>query len=53
MSQRSPKQAKTKGLYLGRTTIDAPVDLYGSKIEGTLIVNGKLVKKGIHGGKPW
>lgn len=53
MSQRSSKGAKPKGLYLGRTTIEGPVDLYGSKVEGTLIVNGKPAKKGIHGGKPW
>lgn len=53
MSQRSPKTAMTKGRYLGRTTIDAPVDLYGSMVEGELMLNGRLVPRGANGGAPW
>jgi len=43
MSQRSAKVATPKGRYLGRTTISAPVDLYGSMIEGTVILNGRRI----------
>jgi hypothetical protein len=42
-----------KGQYLGRTTIDAPVDLYGTKVVGTLVLNGKVLPKQLMGGKPW
>jgi hypothetical protein len=55
MSQRSPKAAMTKGKYLGRTTIHGPVDLYGSMVIGTLIVNGRQIPRGIIGNdvRPW
>lgn len=55
MSQRSAQTAMTKGKYLGTTTISAPVDLYGSMIVGTVIVNGKTMPRGPVGGdiKPW
>jgi len=53
MSQSSPVTAMTKGKYLGRTTIKGPVDLYGSMVVGTLIVNGKLIPAGPKGVKPW
>jgi hypothetical protein len=46
MRQRSPKTANTKGTYLGSTTISGPVDLYGSDIEGTVIVNGRPLPRG-------
>jgi hypothetical protein len=53
MSQRSTRTAETKGRYLGRTTINGPVDLYGSMVEGTLIVNGREIPRGPKGVKPW
>ena len=53
MSQASPVTAMTKGKYLGRTTIRAPVDYYGSMVIGTLILNGKPVPQGAHGVPPW
>jgi hypothetical protein len=53
MRQHSPKTAMTKGRYLGRTTIDGPVDLYGSMIQGTLILNGKPVPLGPIGVTHW
>jgi hypothetical protein len=55
MTQRSPKKAMTKGKYLGSTTIDGPVDLYGSMIDGVLVVNGRTIKRGPVGRdfKPW
>jgi hypothetical protein len=53
MSQASPKAAETKGRYIGRTTIHGRVDLYGSMIEGELVMNGQVVPRGVHGGKPW
>jgi hypothetical protein len=53
MRQRSKATAMTKGKYLGRTTISGPVDLYGSMIVGTLIVDGKTVPKGPAGVAPW
>jgi hypothetical protein len=53
MKQRSNQTAMTKGKYLGTTTISGPVDIYGTMVLGTLIVNGKQVPHGPHGGKPW
>lgn len=53
MKQRSPRTAMTKGRFLGSTTIQGAVDLYGSKVEGSLVVNGRAIPRGIHGGKPW
>jgi hypothetical protein len=53
MTQRSKAGAMTKGRYLGRTTISAPVALYGSMIVGTVIVDGKPVPRGPIGVKPW
>ena len=53
MRQRSKAAAMTKGKYLGRTTIDGPVDLYGSMIIGTLVLNGRQVPRGPIGVSPW
>jgi hypothetical protein len=55
MSQHSATRAMTKGKYLGSTTIDGPVDLHGSMIEGALVVNGRTVPRGPVGAgvKPW
>ena len=46
MRQRSRAAAYTKGRYVGRSVIDGPVDLYGSMIEGIVILNGKPVPRG-------
>jgi len=53
MSQRSKTPAMTKGKYLGTTTITGAVDLYGSMVVGTLIVNGRQMPKGPLGVPPW
>ena len=53
MSQRSKTPAMTKGKYLGTTTISGAVDLYGSMVVGTLIVNGRQIPKGSMGVKAW
>jgi hypothetical protein len=55
MAQRSTQTAMTKGKYFGRTTISGPVDLYGSMILGTVILNGSAVPTGPVGAdiKPW
>jgi hypothetical protein len=53
MSQLSPSAAMTKGKYLGTTTITGAVDLYGSMVVGTLIVNGRKMPKGPIGMRPW
>ena len=53
MSQRSPTAAMTKGKYLGTTTITGAVDLYGSMVVGTLIVNGRQMPKGPLGVPAW
>ncbi len=53
MRQASRVTAMTKGKYLGRNTIDAPVDLYGSMVLGTLILNGRQVSPGPQGVPPW
>lgn len=55
MRQASRKTAYTKGRYLGRTVIDGPVDLYGSMIVETVILNGRIMPRGPVGTdfKPW
>lgn len=53
MSQKSSEVANCKGRYLGRTIISGPVDLYGSMIEGTVILNGREVANGPQGVAPW
>jgi hypothetical protein len=53
MNQRSAEVGMPKGRYLGRTTIEAHVDLYGSMIQGTVILNGKPVPHGPVGVAPW
>ena len=55
MKQRSSHPAMTKGKYLGDTTITGPVDLYGSMVIGTLLLNGKRIPPGPVGGDvtPW
>lgn len=53
MTQRSGAISETKGKFLGRTTINGHVDLYGSMIVGTLIVNGRVVPPGPKGVAPW
>lgn len=54
MSQRLREKAMPKGKYLGHNVINGMVDLYGSMVLGTLILNGKLVEKGPYGAiKPW
>ena len=46
LSQTSSKGATPKGRFRGRTTISGPVDLNGSVVEGTLIVNGRPMPHG-------
>ena len=46
MRQVSRTAAMTKGKYVGRSVIDGPVDLYGSMIVGTVILNGRTVPRG-------
>ncbi len=53
MSQRSRATAMTKGKYLGTTKINGPVDLYGSMVIGTLVLNGRQVPPGPKGVAPW
>jgi hypothetical protein len=55
MTQRSRTPAMTKGRFLGRTVIDGPVDLYGSMIAGTVILNGRRIPLGPVGNdfSPW
>ncbi|WP_324807327.1 right-handed parallel beta-helix repeat-containing protein [Sphingomonas sp. LY29] len=53
MRQRSSAVGYPKGRYLGTSSIVGSVDLYGSKVEGVLTVNGKPFARGLHGGKPW
>lgn len=53
ISQAARVMAYPKGKYFGRNTINAPVDLYGTIIVGSLTLNGEEVTKGQHGGDPW
>lgn len=51
MSQRSSKPAAPGGRYLGTTTIRGPVNLAGSTIEGSVILNGRsLARDPVRGG---
>lgn len=55
MRQTASTPAMTKGKYVGQTDIKGPVDLYGSMIVGTVILNGKVVPRGPVGADvaPW
>lgn len=53
MTQRSTTSANPKGRYLGYSTISGRVDLYGSMIEGTLLLNGSRLPKGPMGVPAW
>jgi hypothetical protein len=53
MTQRSGATSMTKGKFLGRTTINGSVDLYGSLVVGSLVLNGHLVLPGPKGGPAW
>ena len=50
MSQRSTTVAYPKGRYLGRSTITGPVDLYGTIVDGILVVNGETISSGYRSG---
>jgi Right handed beta helix region len=41
MDQAAPMEAYPKGRYLGSNVINGKVDLYGSKIEGKIALNGR------------
>jgi hypothetical protein len=43
MSQRSTATAYPRGIFIGRNRISAPVDMYGARVMGELILNGKVV----------
>lgn len=45
MTQAGPATGFPRGRYEGRNTISGKVDLYASRIVGTLIVNGKVVSR--------
>lgn len=53
MRQRFPGPGMPKGRYLGHDTISGNVNLYGSMIEGVVIVNGKQLPRGSQGGPAW
>jgi hypothetical protein len=55
MRQGSRRTASTKGKFLGANEINGPVDLYGSMILGTVVLNGKPVPRGPVGQdiRPW
>jgi hypothetical protein len=53
MSQASNKTATPKGRYVGRTAIFGNVDLYGSMIDGTVILNGHELARGPIGVPAW
>lgn len=44
MSQRSPRQGYPRGFYSGRNTVQGNVDLAGSRINGELHLNGRVIR---------
>ena len=44
MSQKAGKKSYPRGTFLGSNRIDANVDLYGSKIIGTVVLNGTTLQ---------
>lgn len=52
MSQRSAQTAHTRGTFRGVNRITGPVDISSSTIEGTLVLNGRIVPKTSHVGGP-
>jgi hypothetical protein len=53
MTQKSAAIANPKGRYQGYSTIKGRVDLYGSMIEGILVLNGRRMPKGPLGVPAW
>ncbi|HEY1605333.1 MAG TPA: hypothetical protein VGF77_07015 [Allosphingosinicella sp.] len=53
MSQAAPVTGYPKGKYLGTSVIDGKVDLYGTHVIGTLILNGKTLQNVQLGGTDW
>lgn len=53
MSQRASEAAYPKGKYLGRSTLTGPVDLYGTNVIGTLVLNGRTISREQLGGETW
>jgi hypothetical protein len=53
LSQRAAVQAYPKGKYLGTSRISGNVDLYGTTVLGTLILNGRLLPRSKPGTKAW
>ncbi|HVM22027.1 MAG TPA: right-handed parallel beta-helix repeat-containing protein [Sphingomicrobium sp.] len=47
MSQRSTRPGRPIGRYLGTTTIIGAVNITGSIVEGSLIVNGRRLPRGV------
>ena len=53
MTQKAATSANPKGRYLGYSTISGRVDLYGSMIQGTLLLNGSRLPRGPMGVPAW
>lgn len=53
LSQAAPTVSYPKGEYRGRNTITGKVDLYNTKITGSLVVNGTRLGPQLMGGEPW
>jgi hypothetical protein len=53
MSQRAPGQSHPKGKYYGVTRVTGNAEFYGTKVLGTLIVNGTTYSKMDFGGPAW
>lgn len=53
MEQKASTQGFPKGRYLGTSTIVGNVDMYNTKVEGTLILNGVTYRKQLFGGEAW
>ncbi|HEX5184740.1 MAG TPA: hypothetical protein VFW19_16510 [Allosphingosinicella sp.] len=53
MSQAAPVIGYPKGKYLGTSVINGKVDLYGTHVIGTLILNGKTLRNVQLGGTDW
>jgi hypothetical protein len=53
LTQRASTVSYPKGEYRGYNTLIGTVDLYNTKVTGTLVVNGKRHGPGLMGGEPW
>jgi hypothetical protein len=53
LSQKATTVSYPKGEYRGHNTVSGKVDMYNTKVTGTLVLNGETFRNHLFGGEPW